>query len=69
MERCRCSTLYLLLPAEHAGQLHSLCDAESLQMLHSVKSGLVRPLLALVLRRRSCASGLELGLLDAWAPG
>lgn len=67
MEKCRCSAPCLLLPAEHAEKLHSLCDAESLQILHSVKSGLVRSLLARVHRRRIGASGLELGLLDAWA--
>lgn len=67
MERCRCSAPCLLLPAGHAEKLLSLCDAESLLILHSVKSGLVRSLLAQVHRRRSGAFGLELGLWDAWA--
>lgn len=34
-------------------------------MLHSVKSGLVRSVLAQVHRRRSGVSGLELGILYA----
>lgn len=55
MERCRCSAPCLLL----LQSMHSLCDAESLQMLHSLRSGLVRSVLAQVHRRRSGASVLS----------
>lgn len=58
--------LAICLPSEHAEKLHSVCDAESLQMAAQDKSGQIRSLLARVRRRRNGASGPELGLLDAW---
>lgn len=49
----------ICLPAEHTEKLHSLCDAESLQVAAQGKSGQIRSLFARVCRRRNGASGPE----------